>query len=65
MQISEVWELSCVWLFYQFYFERNYDILKSKNPGILMHRIIKFNKNETGLKMGNLIHCLRETSIAN
>ena len=25
------WEQNCVWLFYYFYFERNYDVLKSKN----------------------------------
>ena len=28
---SEVWEQNCVWLFYYFYFERNYNVLKSKS----------------------------------
>ena len=28
---SEVWEQNCVWLFYDFHFERNYDVLKSNS----------------------------------
>ena len=29
------------------YFERNYDVLKSKSPCFLLNKNIKFNKNET------------------
>ena len=29
--LKEVWEQNCVWLFYYFNFERNYDVLKSKS----------------------------------
>ena len=30
-----------------FNFKRNYDVLKSKSPCILLNKNIKFNKNET------------------
>ena len=43
-------------LFYYFYFERNYDVLKSKNPCFLL----KFNKAETELRMENPTHSFRE-----
>ena len=36
----------CVWLFYYFNFERNYDVLKSKSPCILLNKNINFNKDE-------------------
>ena len=39
-----------MWLFYYFNFARNYDVLKSKNPCILLNKIINFIKNETELK---------------
>ena len=38
---------NCVWLFYYFYFERNYHTLKSKSPWFLLSKKISFNKNET------------------
>ena len=41
---SEVWEQNCMWLFYQFTFERNYDVLKTKNPCILL------NKKQNGIE---------------
>ena len=28
---SKVWEQNCMWLFYYFNFERNYDVLKSES----------------------------------
>ena len=33
-----------------FYFERNYDVLKSKGPCFLLSKNTKFNKNETESK---------------
>ena len=39
-----------MWLFYYFSFERNYDVLKSESPCILLNQNINFNKNETELK---------------
>ena len=60
---SEVCEQQFVWLFYQFHFERNYNILKSKSPCILLNKIINFNENETKLKMKNLIHSVWETNL--
>ena len=47
---SEIWKRNCVWLFYYFYFERNYDVLKSKSPCFLLNKNISFNKNETELQ---------------
>ena len=43
-------EQNGVWLFYYFNFERNYDVLKSKSPCILLNKNINFNKNETDRK---------------
>ena len=42
-------------------FERNFDVLKSRNPCILLNKNIKFNKNETDSKMENPRHSFRET----
>ena len=56
--VAEVWEQNCVWLLYYFYFERNYDELKSKSLCFLLNKNINFNKNETGLKMENPITVL-------
>ena len=42
------------------YFERNYDLLKSKGPCFLLNKNVKFNKNEMESKMGNPTHSLRE-----
>ena len=53
-----------MWLFYYFNFERNYDVLKSKIPCILLNKNINFNnKNETELKMENSTHSFRETNL--
>ena len=43
-----------MWLFLYFNFERNYDVLKSKSPCILLNKNINFNKNETESKMKSL-----------
>ena len=40
-------------LFYYFNFERNYEVLKSKSPCILINKNINFNKNEPESKMEN------------
>ena len=60
---SKVWEQNCVWLFYHFNFERNYDVLKSKSPYILLSKNINFNKDEAGSKMENPTHSFRETNL--
>ena len=41
------------WIFYNIYFERNYDVLKSKNLCFLLNKNINFNKNETKSEMEN------------
>ena len=43
-------------------FERNYDVLKSKSPWMLLNKNINFNKSKTELKMENP-HSLRETNL--
>ena len=60
---SDVWEQNCVWLFYYFNFERSYDVLKSKNPCILLNKSIDFNKNETKWKIENPTDSFRETNL--
>ena len=35
-----------LWLFYYFNFERNYDVLTSKSPCILLNKNINFNNNK-------------------
>ena len=52
-----------MWLFYYFDFERNYDVLKSKSPRILLNKNINFNKNETEWKMENPTHSFREMNL--
>ena len=59
-QEPKVWGQNSVWLFYYFYFERNYEVLKSKSPCFLLNKNINFNKNKTELKMENPIHSFRE-----
>ena len=49
----------CVWLFYFFNFERNYDVLKSKRSCILLKEKINFIKNETESKIENITHSFR------
>ena len=45
-----------MWLFYYFYLNRNYDVLKSNSPCFLMNKNIKLNKNETESKKENPTH---------
>ena len=52
-----------MWLFCYVNFERSYDVLKSKNPSILLNKNINFNKNETESKMENPAHSFRETNL--
>ena len=40
-----------MWLLCYFYFEKNYDVLKSKSPCFLLNKNIKFSKNKTESKM--------------
>ena len=61
---SDVWEQNCVWPFYYFNFERNYDVLKSKSPCILFNKNINLNKNETESKMENPTYSFRQTILA-
>ena len=42
-----------MWLFYNFCFERNYDVLTLKSPCFLLNRNTNFNKDETESKMEN------------
>ena len=44
-------------------FERNYDVLKSKNLCILLNKNISFNKNETEFKMGNSTHSFKDMNL--
>ena len=44
--------------FYYFYFERNYDVLKSNSPCFLLNKNIEFDKNKTESKMENPTHSL-------
>ena len=48
-----------MWPFCYFNFERNYDVLKSKSPCILLNKNINFDKNEAELKMENPTNILR------
>ena len=59
----EVWERTCMCLFYYFNFEKSCGVLKSKSPSILSKENIDFNKNETESKMQNPTHSLRETNV--
>ena len=47
-----------MWLYY-FNFERNYDVLNSKSPCILLNKNINFNKNKMESKMENPTHNFR------
>ena len=49
--------------FYYFYFERSYDVLKSKSPYFLLNKNINFNKNEAESKMENPTHSFRELNV--
>ena len=39
------------------------EVLKSKTPGILLHKNMNFNKNKMELKMENLTHSFKETNL--
>ena len=43
---SEAWEQNCMWFFYYFNFECDYEVLKSKGSCILLNKNINY-KNET------------------
>ena len=45
---------------YYFYFERNYNVLKSQSPCFLLNVNVKFSKNETESKTENPTHGFRE-----
>ena len=59
---SEVCEWNC-WLFYYFNFKRNYDILKTKSPCILLNKNMNFNKNGRDSKMENPAHSFKDTNL--
>ena len=50
-------------LFCCFNFKRNYGVLKSKSPCILLNKITNFNKKETWSKMENPTHSFRELNL--
>ena len=52
-----------MWLFDCFNFERTYDVLKSKNPSILLNENTNFSKNKTESKMENPTHSFREMNL--
>ena len=54
---TNVWEQNCVWLFFYFHFEKNYEVLKSM---IFVEQKYKVNKNETKWKIQNSAHSFRE-----
>ena len=60
---SEVWNQNCVWLFYYFYFQRNYDVLRSKSPCFLSNKNTNFNKNETESKIENPTYSFRGVNL--
>ena len=60
---SEVLKQINVWLFYYFYFESNYSVLKSNSPCFLLNKNINFNKNKTESKMENPTHSFREMNL--
>ena len=52
-----------MWLSYYFNFERNYEVLKSKCPWILLNKNINFNQNQMESKMKNRAHSFREKNL--
>ena len=50
---------NCMWLFCYFNFERNYDVLKSKNLYVFFNKEINFKENETESKMENPTYSFR------
>ena len=51
-----------MWPLYYFNFERNYDVLKAKNPCISLKKKLNSNKHETESKMENF-SAFRETNL--
>ena len=49
--------------FRHFNFEKNYDVLKSKTPCILLNKNINFNKNETESRMKNPTHSFKRRTL--
>ena len=49
--------------FYYFNLKRNYHVLKSNNPCILLNQNINFHKNEMESKMENPMDSFRETNL--
>ena len=60
---SEIWEQNNVWIFHYYNFERNYKLLKWKNPCILLNKNINFNKGETEWKMENSIYSFKDKNL--
>ena len=52
-----------MWLFYYFYFERNYEVSKSRSPCFLLNKNINYIKNDTESKMENPSHTFRDMSL--
>ena len=50
-------------LTHYFNFERNYEVLKSKSPCILLNKNINLNKSEMESKMENPRQSFRETNL--
>ena len=46
-----------------FNLEKIYEVLKSKNPWLLLNKNINFNKNKTEMKIENPIHVFRGTNL--
>ena len=61
---SEVGKQNYVWFFYYFYFERNYDVLKSKSLCFLLSININFYQNETESKWEIQAQFLRDEPCA-
>ena len=56
---SEVWEQSCVWLFYYFNFEINFEVLMSKSLYFLLNKNINLIKTKRNRKL-KILHELLE-----
>ena len=54
---------NCLWFFYYFNIEINYDVLKSRSPCIWLNKNTNFHKNETKSKMENPTNSFRETNL--
>ena len=52
-----------MWLFYYYNSSKNYDVLKSKSPCILLNKNKNFNENKRESKMENSTHSFRKTNL--